>query len=159
MQLKLVPVNNRNNRMLFTYGLYDLCTPRIELFIVLPQYWNFYDQDAANQFPILFISRVIELIQNGLVVEEGDYLLKTNPSFSDLQWEDTIAGFFIIDVSWKSKKSVDLPQSIEDDKENTVKLLTLIPVKSTKSGYSKLSVEASRNNGWQKLTLSINGKK
>ncbi|WP_461754185.1 hypothetical protein [Myroides sp. LJL115] len=76
MQLKLVPVNNR---MLFTYGLYDLCTPRIELFIVLPQYWNFYDQDAANQFPILFISRVIELIQNGLVVRDGHYLLAMFP--------------------------------------------------------------------------------
>ncbi|MHC5309625.1 ankyrin repeat domain-containing protein [Myroides sp. LJL116] len=159
VQLKLVPVNNRNNRMLFTYGLYDVCIPRIELFIVLPQYWNFYDQDAANQFPILFISRVIELIQNGLVVKEGDYLLKTNPSFSDLQWEDIIAGFFIIDVSWKSKKSVDMPQSIGDNTQDTVKLLTLIPVKSTKSGYSKLSVEASRNSGWQKLTLPINGKK
>lgn len=38
VQLKLVPVNNKNNRMLFTYGLCDLCTPRIELFIVLPEY-------------------------------------------------------------------------------------------------------------------------
>ncbi|MHC5354134.1 hypothetical protein ACYSNX_08140 [Myroides sp. LJL115] len=52
-----------------------------------------------------------------------------------------------------------MPQNIEVDKEDIVKLLTLIPVKSTKSGYSKLSVEASRNSGWQKLTLPINGKK
>lgn len=75
-------------------------------------------------------------------------MLKTNHSFSVLKWENQIEGFFISNVFWKSKKSGDMPQSIKDDKEDTVKLLTLIPVNSTKSGYSKLSVEASRNSGW-----------
>lgn len=155
VKLKLVPVNNRKNRMLFTYGLYDMTKPRIELFIVLYEYWNFYNQEINNQFPIIFLERIIQAIKEGLSLKEGDYLLKTDDLFSDLTWDEQIAGFFVSDVDWKSKKEV----SYSFENKEKVSLLTLIPIKATKNGFSKMSIESCRNTGWQKLTLSINGRK
>ncbi|QXU44104.1 ankyrin repeat domain-containing protein [Pedobacter sp. D749] len=152
--LKMVPVNNKKNRVLFTFGLFEFHKPMLELFIVLPEYWNFYDQSASNQFPIIFLSKLVEEIKSGRKIAEGDYLLREEKVFEGLEWPPGIAGLFISDVKWKSPKNADqADKKIQNDEK--VFLFTLIPIRATTGGYSKMSLEKSRDAGWAKLTLNI----
>jgi hypothetical protein len=152
--LKMVPVNNKKNRVLFTFGLFEFHKPMLELFIVLPEYWNFYDQSASNQFPIIFLSKLVEEIKSGRKLVEGDYLLREEKAFEGIEWPPGVAGLFISDVTWKSSRNADqVDKKIEKDEK--VFLLTLIPIRATTSGYSKMSLEKSRAAGWAKLTLNV----
>ncbi|WP_212002544.1 ankyrin repeat domain-containing protein [Chitinophaga sp. HK235] len=154
--LKLVQTNGDKNRVLFTFGLFDFHKPMLEFFLVLPQYWNFYNKEDGNQFPVLFLSKLINHIKSGWSVKEGDCLLAEDRMFNDLKWPEGIAGLFISDVKWKSGKSTEeLNKDIEESEQ--VKLFTLIPLKAIKGGYAKLSIEKGRESGWTKLTVPIEG--
>jgi hypothetical protein len=146
---KMAFVNNNANRMIFTFGLFELHKFPIELYIVLPRYYNFYDKKEENQFPIKLLERMTRLISEGLVVDEGDLILSNDSRYSDLKWIDTIEGFFISEVKWK-KKDVFSPSHKGDER---LKLLTLIPMKKKKNGFEKQSIEKNRVSGWIKLTL------
>ena len=150
---KLVPANNKKNRVLFTFGLFDLHKPMIELFIVLPEYWNFYIQTAENQFPIQLLSRIIQSVKEGIKISEGDYILAEDDRFKDLSWPEGIAAFCVLDVKWPGGKNAD--QEIDENNDETVMLYTLSPMRRTKSGFTKVPIEKARLAGWKKLTLHI----
>jgi hypothetical protein len=150
--LKLASVNNKLNRLLFTFGLFSVHTPRIELFITLPQYWNFYVTTPENQFPILLLSELIKQIKDGLKIEEGYYIRADDDKFKHLVWPQDIACFYVSDVKWKTKDNDDNEGNKDDD---DVYLYSLIPVKKTKNGFAEQSLEKNRNAGWTKLCLNI----
>ena len=145
---KLAIVNNEKNRMLFTFGLFKLHQPSIELFIVLPEYWNFYIKTNENQFPILLLSRLADLVKDGLKIEEGYQILANDPKYSDLAWLKDLAGFFASNLMWKSKTG-------KNEQYNEAALLSLIPINKTRNGFAKQSVEKNREAGWTKITLNI----
>jgi ankyrin repeat protein len=147
---KMAFVNNNANRMIFTFGLFKLHKFPIELYIVLPRYYNFYDKEENNQFPIRLLEKITHLISDGMIIDEGDLILSNDSRFSDIKWIDTIEGFFISEVKWK-KKNESSPIHKGDE---GLKLLTLIPIKKRKNGFEKQSIEKNRESGWIKLTLT-----
>jgi len=149
---KLVPANNKKNRVLFTFGLFHFNKPMIELFIVLPEYWNFYIQTVENKFPIQLLSRIIQSVKEGMTISEGDYILADDDFFKDLSWPQGIAAFCVVDLKWPGGKSTD-QSFIADDNDSAVMLYTLVPVKRAKSGFTKEPLEKVRLAGWKKLTL------
>lgn len=164
--LKMASINNKKNRLLFTFGLFSMTEPKTELFMVLPQYWNFYLTTAENQFPILFLSKMIQLVKAGFKIEEGLELLADDERFSDLKWPSDVGGLFVSDVEWKPEKNAELEEEDDDeddDDDNTdeaeedddVFLYTLIPMKKTKAGVAKQSLEKNRTAGWAKLCLNV----
>lgn len=150
---KLVHANNKKNRVLFTFGLFDFHKPMIELFIVLPEYWNFYIQTAENQFPIQLLSKITQSVKEGMKISEGDYILGEDDRFKDLSWPVGIAAFCILDIKWPGGKNAD--QELDENNDETVILYTLLPVRATKSGFTKVPIEKARLAGWKKLTLHI----
>ena len=151
--LKLVHANNKKNRVLFTFGLFDLHKPMIELFIVLPEYWNFYIQTAENQFPIQLLSGITQAVKEGMALAEGDYILAEDDRFKDLSWPVGIAAFCVLDVQWPGGKKAE--EKFNENNDETVMLYTLLPVRRTKSGFTKVPIEKARLAGWKKLTLHI----
>jgi len=145
----LTTIEKKYNRMLFTFGLFAIHNPKIELFLILPEYWNFYQKNEENQFPILLMSKLIKQVKNGLKIEEGLSIIAEEPEYCDLKWPSDIAGFSISYHYWGGINNAN-------DKEiDPVKLLTLIPVKKTKKGFVSQSVEKNRIAGWAKLTLNL----
>ena len=151
---KLVPANNKKNRVLFTFGLFDLHAPMLELFIVLPEYWNFYVQTAENQFPIQLLSGITQAVKEGMALAEGDYILAEDHRFKALSWPKGIAAFCVVDVKWPGGKNAD-QNLVTTDHDKTVSLYTLLPVRRTKSGFTEEPIEKARLAGWKKLTLNI----
>ena len=43
----------------------------------------------------------------------------------------------------------------EEDIDDEVTILSLIPIKKTKKGFTPLDKEKARNAGWAKLTLNV----
>jgi hypothetical protein len=156
--LKMASVNNKRNRLLFTFGLFSMTKPKTELFFVLPEYWNFYVTTAENQFPILFLSKMIKLVKGGFKLKEGLELLADDANFSDLKWPPDVAGLFVSDVKWKPEKGAEVDEEEEDidgSEEDDVFLYTLVPMKKTKTGFAKQSLEKNRTAGWAKLCLNV----
>lgn len=151
---KLVPANNKKNRVLFTFGLFDFHKPMIELFIVLEGYWNFYVQTAENQFPIQLLSKITQSVKEGMKISEGDYILAEDDRFKDLSWPEGIAAFCVVDLKWPGGKDTDQNLAASENDE-IVTLYTLLPVRKTKSGFTKEPIEKARLAGWKKLTLEL----
>jgi hypothetical protein len=146
---KLTTIEKKYNRILFTFGLFSIHNPKIELFLILPEYWNFYHKNEENQFPILLMSKLIKQVKNGLKIEEGLSIIAEEAEYCDLKWPSDIAGFSISYNYWGGVNKAN-------DKEiDPVKLLTLIPVKKTKKGFASQSVDKNRKAGWAKLTLNL----
>ena len=136
-------------------NLFEKHNPRIELFLVLPEYWNFYDTEAVNQFPIKMLTRLVELItKDNLVIEEGYHILADDEKYKDIIWPDYLAGLYASDIPWGQDNKQE-----ENQKEKEVTLFTLVPIKKTKSGYSKQDLEKNRKSKWGKLTLKIGDEK
>lgn len=148
---RLALVNKGKNKLLFTLGLFALHTPMIELFIVLPGDWNMHDSSPDNQFPSSLLLVLADQIAKGLHIEEGFCVLADDPAYRHLAWPAAIAGVCASDAAWGAPREheEDIP---EDDK---VGLWTLIPVKRSKSGMPKQSMEKNRQAGWAKLTLAL----
>ena len=147
--IKMVQGSKIKRRVLFTFGLYALQQPMIELCLVLPEYWNFYNTQGTNLFPVHFLKEVIALIQSGASIKEGDYLLLDTPPFNTLTAPEGLAGFYVSDVTWNKN------QEEEEDIDDEVTILSLIPIKKTKKGFTPLDKEKARNAGWAKLTLNV----
>jgi len=62
---RIALVNKGKNKLLFTVGLFDAHTPMLELFIVLPEYWNLHDRSPQNQFPSSLLLAVSQQIAKG----------------------------------------------------------------------------------------------
>ena len=60
-----------------------------------------------------------------------------------------LAGFYVSDVTWNKTKEE------EEDIDDEVTILSLIPIKKTKKGFTPLDKEKARNAGWAKLTLNL----
>ena len=150
--IKMVQGSKIKRRVLFTFGLYALQKPMIELCLVLPEYWNFYDTRGTNLFPIHFLKEAIALIQSGASIKEGDYLLLDTPPFNTLTAPEGLAGFYVSDVTWNKTQEEEEP---EEDTDDEVTILSLIPIKKTKKGFSPLDKEKARNTGWAKLTVNV----
>jgi len=89
------------------------------------------------------------LIQSGKSIKEGDYLLLDTPPFNTLTAPEGLAGFYVSDVTWNKT------QEDEEDIDDEVTFLSLIPIKKTKKGFTPLDKEKARNAGWAKLTLNL----
>ena len=147
--IKMVQASKIKRRVLFTFGLYALQQPMIELCLVLPEYWNFYNTKGTNLLPVHFLKEAIALIQNGKSIKEGDYLLLDTPPFNNLTAPEGLAGFYVSDVTWNKT------QEDEEDIDDEVTILSLIPIKKTKKGFTPLDKEKARNAGWAKLTVNV----
>ena len=150
--IKMVQGSKIKRRVLFTFGLYALQQPMIELCLVVPEYWNFYNSKCPNLFPVHFLKETIALIQSGKSIKEGDYLLLDTPPFNTLTAPEGLAGFYVSDVTWNKTKE---EEEEEEDIDDEVTILSLIPIKKTKKGFTPLNKEKARNAGWAKLTLNI----
>ncbi|NHZ97680.1 ankyrin repeat domain-containing protein [Massilia sp. CCM 8734] len=146
---RIALVNKDKNKMVFTVGLFALHEPMLELFIVLPGYWNMHDKSAENQFPSALLLILSEQVASGLHIEEGFLVLADDAAYKNLAWPENIAGFYVSD------NDLSLPRTADDDipEEDRVSLWTLVPMKRTKSGFSKQSLEKNRLAGWTKLTV------
>ena len=144
---RIALVNKDKNKMVFTVGLFSLHKPMLELFIVLPGDWNMHVKSAQNQFPSALLLILSEQVAFGLRIEEGFLVLADDPAYKDLAWPENIAGLCVCDHEWGLPKTADIPD------EDRVRLWTLVPMKRTKSGFSKQSLEKNRLAGWTKLTL------
>ena len=153
--IKMVQGSKIKRRVLFTFGLYALQQPMIELCLVLPEYWNFYNTKGANLFPVHFLKEAIALIQSGKSIKEGDYLLLDTPPFNTLTAPEGLAGFYVSDVTWNKTKEEEEDEEPEEDTDDEVTILSLIPIKKTKKGFTPLDKEKARNAGWAKLTLNV----
>lgn len=155
VSIKMVQGSKIKRRVLFTFGLYALQKPMIELCLVLPEYWNFYNTKGANLFPVHFLKEAIALIQSGKSIKEGDYLLLDTPPFNTLTAPEGLAGFYVSDVTWNKTKEDEEDEEPEEDIDDEVTILSLIPIKKTKKGFTPLDKEKARNAGWAKLTLNV----
>ena len=153
--IKMVQGSKIKRRVLFTFGLYALQKPMIELCLVLPEYWNFYNTKGANLFPVHFLKEAIALIQSGASIKEGDYLLLDTPPFNTLTAPEGLAGFYVSDVTWNKTQKEEEDEEPEEDIDDEVTILSLIPIKKTKKGFSPLDKEKARNVGWAKLTVNV----
>ena len=63
-----------------------------------------------------------------------------------------LAGFYVSDVTWNKTQEDEEP---EEDIDDEVTILSLIPIKKTKKGFTSLDKEKARNAGWAKLTLNL----
>ena len=153
--IKMVQGSKIKRRVLFTFGLYALQQPMIELCLVLPEYWNFYNTKGTNLFPVHFLKEAIALIQSGKSIKEGDYLLLDTPPFNTLTAPEGLAGFYVSDVTWNKTQEEEEDEEPEEDTDDEVTILSLIPIKKTKKGFTPLDKEKARNAGWAKLTLNV----
>ena len=153
--IKMVQGSKIKRRVLFTFGLYALQQPMIELCLVLPEYWNFYNTQGTNLFPVHFLKEAIALIQSGASIKEGDYLLLDTPPFNTLTAPEGLAGFYVSDVTWNKTQEEEEDEEPEEDTDDEVTILSLIPIKKTKKGFTPLDKEKARNAGWAKLTLNV----
>ena len=153
--IKMVQGSKIKRRVLFTFGLYALQQPMIELCLVLPEYWNFYNTKGTNLFPVHFLKEAIALIQSGASIKEGDYLLLDTPPFNTLTAPEGLAGFYVSDVTWNKTQEEEEDEEPEEDTDDEVTILSLIPIKKTKKGFTPLDKEKARNAGWAKLTLNV----
>lgn len=151
VEQRLAIVNKKKNKYLFTIGLFTLHKPMIELFIVLEEEWNMLDKSAKSQFPSELLLKLSNEIKNGLSIDETYFISSTDETYSDLEWPENIAGFYPVDFKWNSDEP---EEDIPDDE--TVTLLTLMPIKKTKSGKIKpADVEKNRKAKWGKLTFKM----
>lgn len=148
---RIALANKENNKVLFTNGLFANQTLMVELFIVLSAEWNMYDKSEKNQFPSALLNVLGKQISSGGKIEEGETILADDPRYEALAWPADLAGFFVSDNDW----GVDRSHEGEISEDEKVWLLTLIPIKRTKTGYIKQSVEKNRIARWGKLTLAI----
>ena len=153
--IKMVQGSKIKRRVLFTFGLYALQKPMIELCLVVPEYWNFYNTKGANLFPVHFLKEAITLIQSGKSIKEGDYLLLDTPPFNTLTAPEGLAGFYVSDVTWNKTQEDEEEEESEEDTDDEVTILSLIPIKKTKKGFTPLDKEKAQNAGWAKLTLNV----
>jgi len=149
VDIKMTRANSKKNRVLFTFGLFKIHKPMLEIFIVLPEYYNFYDNKDLNQFPIQLLKKLIEVIIEGLKITEGYQILASDDKFKKLTWPENLAGLFLSDVKWNKANSSN------KEKDSKVTLYTLIPIKKTKTGFSKQSIEKNRNATWNKMCLNL----
>lgn len=63
-----------------------------------------------------------------------------------------LAGFYVSDVTWNKAQE---EEELEEDTDDEVTILSLIPIKKTKKGFTPLDKEKVRNAGWAKLTLNL----
>ncbi len=146
----LAIVNKNKSKYLFTIGLFTIHKPMLELFIVLESDWNMLNKSAKNQFPSELLLRLSSEIKDGLLIDETYLISSTDDRYSDLNWPENIAGFYPVDFKWSNEPEEDIPE------DETVTLLTLMPIKKTKSGKVKpADVEKNRKAKWGKLTLKI----
>jgi hypothetical protein len=148
---RLAIVNKGKNKLLFTLGLFAVHQPMLELFIVLPADWNMHDNSSANQVPSELLLRLSDAATNGMRIEEGYMVLPTDEKYHGLAWPEHIAGFQVVDCNWGADREKDKDIPVGD----TVNLWTLVPIKRTKAGMSKQSLEKNRDAGWAKLTLNV----
>lgn len=142
-------VNKNRSKMLFTVGLFNVHEPMIELFIVLAPAWNMHDSSAANQFPSALLLCLADRVVQGLHVEEGMLVMADDPAYSTLAWPAEIAGFQVCDHQWGTDREHE--KDIADDEK--VGLWTLAPIKRTRNGVRKYSLEKNQTAGWTALTL------
>jgi hypothetical protein len=148
---RIALVNKGKNKFLFTVGLFAVHEPMLELFIVLPEYWNLHDRGPKNQFPSSLLLSISNQIRHGLKIEEGFCVRADDPVYSNLPWPTGIAGFCVCDHYWGRNRE----DKEEIPAEDKVYLLTLIPVKATKKGFPQQSIEKNRQAGWAKLTVNL----
>lgn len=148
---RIALVNKHKNKFLFTIGLFAFHNPMIELFIVLPEYWNLHDKCPQNQFPSSLLLAISDQISKGLTIDEGFNIHAEDPAYKHLFWPPGIAGFCICNHYWGRNRQ----EKEEIPLEDKVFLLTLIPVKRTKRGFPVQSIEKNRLAGWNKLTLNL----
>lgn len=134
---RIALANKENNKVLFTTGLFASQTPMVELFIVLPAEWNMYDKSEKNQFPSALLNVLGKQVSYRGKIEEGETILADDPRYEALAWPSDLAGFFVSDNDW----GVDRSHEGEISEDEKVWLLTLIPIKRTKTGYTKQSIE------------------
>ena len=101
---------------------------------------------------LCILKEAIALIQSGKSIKEGDYQLIDTPPFNTLTAPEGLAGFYVSDVTWNKTQEDEEP---EEDIDDEVTILSLIPIKKTKKGFSPLDKEKARNAGWAKLTLNV----
>lgn len=143
-------INKGKNKYLFTVGLFAIHKPMLELFITLPESWNMLDNSMGNQFPSALLLALTQQIINGLSVKEGGFISADDDSLSKLVWPKDVLGFWICDYYWT--------QNVEkkEQNENSVMLLTLIPVLKTKNNKMQIfDTEKNRKASWAKITLNI----
>jgi len=154
--LRIAQVNKKQQKYLFTIGLFAKCKPRIELSIVVSSLWNLNDNSRKNMFPCMLLINVSELIINVLIVTEGDFISCDNEKLSDLEWPSHIEGFWVCDYSWKKKDNKDLEKN--ESNANRVTFFTLIPeIKVKKKKPLVYNIDKNRYATWSKITLNIDG--
>ena len=148
---RIALVNKNKNKLLFTIGLFNIHVPMMELFIALPADWNMHIKTEENQFPSMLLRKIAAQMAEGLRIEEGLLITADNPDYAQLRWPPSIAGFCVCDNYWGGKESGDstIPQ------QDRVRLWTLLPIKRSKGGIPKQSLEKCRTAGWAKLTLQV----
>jgi hypothetical protein len=123
----------------------------IELFIVLPETWNMMIKTEENQFPSALLLALSKQIMEGRRLDESTFISAEDAELSHLAWPRDIAGFYPVDFSWSGRDEDDESES----KEDIVTLLTLLPVKKTKTGVKPADVQKNRQAKWGKFTLKL----
>ena len=146
---RLANVNSGRNVLLFSVGNFKFPFPYKEFILVLPISWNPYSKLLESRFPYLIMNKLTNQICKGRKYSDGDFISKKEDGFNTLLWPEKLAGFYVVDYSYSDTTDQYA------DKDDIVTLYTLIPVKSTKKGYSEQSLEKLKSKKWKAIELSL----
>jgi len=154
ISLRIALVNKKQQKYLFTVGLFAKQKPMIELSIVVSASWNLNDKSPKSMFPCLLLMKLSELILNGMFIDEGDFISHKNTELENLEWPLDIEGFWISNHSWKNEKNSI--SRVDEDKTEVITIYTLIPEKKAKNKKElKFDKEKMRSLSWSKTALNF----
>ena len=154
ISLRIALVNKKQQKYLFTIGLFAKQKPMIELSIVVSASWNLNDKSPKSMFPCLLLMKLSEIILNGMSIDEGDFISHKNTELENLEWPSDIEGFWISNHSWKNEKNSI--SSIDEDKTEVITIYTLIPEKKAKNKKElTFDKEKMRSLSWKRTALNF----
>ncbi len=146
---RIAEANRGKNSLLFSVGNFKYTYPYVEFVFVFPKHWNPYSKSLETRFPYLIMNELTNQIRKGRKYSDGDFISKKDDGFNILLWPEKLAGFYVVDYRYSDTTDQYA------DKEDIVTLYTLIPVKSTKKGYSEQSLEKLKSKKWKAIELSL----
>jgi hypothetical protein len=152
ISLRIAHVNRKQQKYLFTIGLFAKHKPMIELSIVVSASWNLNNNSSKNTFPCALLMNLSELITNGITVKEGDFISCDNEKLAGLEWPSHIEGFWICDYSWKKENHKELKK--DEANTNSVTFFTLVPEIKVKNKKPLVyNVDKNRYAAWSKIAI------
>ena len=146
---RIAEANRGKNSLLFSVGNFKYSSPYVEFIIVFPGYWNPYSNSPKTRFPYLIMTELTNQIRKGRRYSDGDFISNKEDGFNTLLWPEKLAGFYVVDYNFSNT------EDHYADKDDIITLYTLIPVKSTKKGYSEQSLEKLKSKKWKAIELSL----